>query len=174
MTLHDKAAGLLVSIVVATPDRQRRADSAGARLDDGHNLVRLLRDDSRNSAFQNTCLLGGDLAQRRPELLGVVHRNRHDDGEQRIRNDIRRVMSLLSPLIERLSVASIRPPRPTSSSSTSAGVSEKARKAAAVVISNCVMSSPSFTACTRISTSTSESSSMAQALPSEPASAMRS
>ena len=52
-------------------------------------------------------------------------------------------------------VASSRPPRPTSSSTKSAGFSEKASSAAAVVISNWVMSSPSLTACVRISISTS-------------------
>ena len=52
-------------------------------------------------------------------------------------------------------VASSRPPSPTSSSSTSAGCSAKARNAAAVVISNWVMSSPPLVACVRTSTSTS-------------------
>ena len=78
------------------------------------------------------------------ELLGVIHRDRRDDGR--------------APACATTLVVSSRPPSPTSSSSTSAGVSAKARNAAAVVISKWVMSSPSLIACVRVSTSTSASS----------------
>ena len=55
-------------------------------------------------------------------------------------------------------VASSLPPSPVSSNSRSAGVSAKARKAAAVVISNRVISSPSLAASARARQSTSSPS----------------
>ncbi len=70
-------------------------------------------------------------------------------------------------------VASRRPPRPVSSNSRSAGVSAKAMNAAAVVISNSVISSPPFAASARARQSINLSSEIG-ASPSGPARTMRS
>ena len=71
-------------------------------------------------------------------------------------------------------VASRRPPSPTSRITASAGRSAKASSAAAVVTSKNVMAAPAFACWVRFSTSARNASSMGRALPSAPASSMRS
>ena len=67
---------------------QRRAHTAGLRLDDRHRFRRLLGADHRHVALDDGGLLGGNRAQRVTEKLHMVHADRRDDGRDRPVDDV--------------------------------------------------------------------------------------
>ena len=137
--LKYEAPLLLVHVEVAAGDMQGHAELLGARFDHGERLALLAADNARHACFKMPAFSPAIAVRLSPRKLTWS-----------IEIGVIAVASGFSTTL----VASSLPPRPVSSSSKSAGVSAKARKAAAVVISNSVMSSPPFAASARARQST--------------------
>ena len=89
--LIDEAAALFRGRPVLAGDLDRRLGARRHALDRRQSFARLRRHDRRHGRFENAGLLGGDLAQRIAEMLGVVERHRRNDGRQRVIDHIGRV-----------------------------------------------------------------------------------
>jgi hypothetical protein len=98
----------------------RGAKPVRTRLDHLERVVLLAADDHGDAALDDARLLGGDLGERVAEELLMVHVDRRDDREARGVDDVGRVEPPAEPDLQQCHVG---------------GVSAKAAKAAAVVIS---------------------------------------
>ena len=155
---EDEPAVLLVHIEVAAGDMERRANLIGARLDHAKRFGLLPADHARDARLEDAGLFARDLRKRVAEKGDMVDRDRGDRGKRGLRHDIGGVEPSAQSGLEQQIVG---------------GVSAKARKAAAVVISNSVISSPPLAASARARQSTSTSSAIG-AEPCGPASTTRS
>ena len=107
LVLEDQAAALGIGDPVAIAGKDRRAEPAGIRLDHVHHRSRLRRHHHRTAPLDDPGLLAGDLRQRVAEEFLVVHRDRRDRRDQRIVDDVGRIVAAAEADLEEREVGRV-------------------------------------------------------------------
>ena len=88
LALVDEAAALLEGLEALAPDQERGGDRPGAGADHLLRLRRLAGDDGGDAALEDAGLLAGDGGKGVAELVLVIERDGRDDAERRARDDV--------------------------------------------------------------------------------------
>src|SRR5437588_6876162 len=89
--LINETAVLFARGEILAADNHGSAKPARLGFENGERVVVLLGKNGGDSALENAGFFDGDLLDRVAEKLGMVDRNRRDDRQCRLRDDIRRI-----------------------------------------------------------------------------------